>query len=107
MAATTNHSTEAMKWRGRPVGIAMRGNAEDCPFNYRKILAQGLKSYSQGNHMGQQAQNEPLKMPLRALLHSLAEAGRCLGVAQEKGDKDAIAYWSAKVDELVAQGIAI
>lgn len=56
--------------------------------------------------MDQQAQNKPLKMPKSALLQSIAEAGRCLGVAQAKGDKDAIAYWSEKVDELVVQELA-
>lgn len=35
-------------------------------------------------------------------LHSIAESARCLGVAQAKDDKDAITYWSAKVDELTA-----
>lgn len=36
--------------------------------------------------------------------HSIAEAGRCLGVAQVKDDKEAIKYWSAKLDKLVVVG---
>lgn len=57
--------------------------------------------------MTQQSQSEPATMPLKSLLHSIAEAGRCLGVAQAKDDKHAIAYWSSKVDELVANGITV
>lgn len=56
--------------------------------------------------MNKPSQNLASRIPKAAFLHSIAEAGRCLGVAQEKGDKDAMTYWSAKVDELVACGIA-
>lgn len=37
-------------------------------------------------------------------LNSLAEAARCQGVAQAKGDEDANAYWTRKVDSMVATG---
>ena len=36
-------------------------------------------------------------------VHSLAEAARCLGVAQAKGDEPAISHWNAKVDAICAQ----
>lgn len=55
--------------------------------------------------MSEKIQNTSQHMPLPSLFHSLVESGRCLGVAQEKGDKDAMAYWSSKVDEFVAYGM--
>jgi hypothetical protein len=33
-------------------------------------------------------------------VHQIAEAARCLGVAQTKNDSEAIKYWTSKVDEL-------
>ena len=34
------------------------------------------------------------------MVHQIAEAARCLGVAQVKNDSEAIQYWTTKVDEL-------
>ena len=39
----------------------------------------------------------------RVLIPPLIEASRCLGSYQEKGDKDAIAYWDKQVLDLQEQ----
>lgn len=39
----------------------------------------------------------------RVLIPPLIEASRCLGIYQEKGDKDAIAHWDKQVLDLQEQ----
>ena len=39
----------------------------------------------------------------RVLIQPLIEASRCLGIYQEKGDKDTIAHWDKQVLDLQEQ----
>ena len=105
---------QGYRWRKAWMALANKGEpnrlqSKQERIEHRAVLANGRVGKAMRAMDAAKAvsmPSAPVKMPKSMLLQSIVEAGRCLGVAQAKNDKDAIAYWSMKTDELVAIGTA-